>query len=329
LIHECDRSLRRKGIDVSAYTNSASADDVDDLRTAIGASKISLIGHSYGTVLAQEILRRHPANVDRLVFANVEGDDQLIALPHLWDALLQKLSLIAAADTAVPTEEKDILALANRVARRLDAHPATLHVRNAQSGDTATLTVGGFGLRWLFRNYAADARTYAGYPALLLAIDRGDYTKFSTEIGAHYFGFGRSQMATVTDCSVGWTNERFALAERDTGAFFAMVNNQWRSGICKSLGYMGRPAVRPLLVSTAPALFISGTLDANTPAFQAEALRYGFLHSVHLVIENAGHETLPSAEVQALILDFFRGTDVSTRHIAFPPPRFASLVRRE
>ncbi len=321
LVRTCDRNLRAKGIDVKAYTVAASADDVDDLRRALQVPKVSLIGHSYGTHLAQEMIRRHGSNVDRVVFANVEGDDQLITLPHLWDGLLQKLSYFAERDSTLPRESTHLLEMANRVVARLDAHPVALVVRN-QAGDTATITVGGFGVQWLFRNYAADGRTYAKYAAFLTALDRGKYDTLATELAPYVFAFGRSQMATVTDCSIGWTRERFATAERDANAFYNIVNNQWRTNVCASLGYAGRDVNRPLLVSAVPALFLSGTLDANTPAFQAEQVRWGFPDSSHLVIENAGHETLPSSEVQDVVLDFFRGHDVSARHVTFPPPRF-------
>jgi len=46
---------------------------------------------------------------------------------------------------------------------------------------------------------------------------------------------------------------------------------------------------RPLLCSV-PTLFLSGTLDANTPPYQAEEMRWGFTDSVHLVQANGGHE---------------------------------------
>jgi pimeloyl-ACP methyl ester carboxylesterase len=75
-----------------------------------------------------------------------------------------------------------------------------------------------------------------------------------------------------------------------------------------------------------PTLFISGTLDANTPPFQAEQARWGFLDSEHLVVENAGHESmLPHPEVQAVILDFLRGADVSGRSVSLPSPKFEWL----
>lgn len=44
-----------------------------------------------------------------------------------------------------------------------------------------------------------------------------------------------------------------------------------------------------------------------------------------LVVENGGHETLPSEEVQSVVVDFFEGRDVGARSVRFDPPRFLSV----
>lgn len=73
-------------------------------------------------------------------------------------------------------------------------------------------------------------------------------------------------------------------------------------------------------------LFISGTLDNNTPPFQAEEVRKYFTHSTHLIVENAGHEDmLINALVQEAIADYFAGKDVSSVKISRPPLRFAPI----
>ena len=53
----CAAELRDKGIDLAAYNTEASADDLEDLRKALGAPKISLFGFSYGTHLALAAIR--------------------------------------------------------------------------------------------------------------------------------------------------------------------------------------------------------------------------------------------------------------------------------
>ena len=79
------------------------------------------------------------------------------------------------------------------------------------------------------------------------------------------------------------------------------------------------------LSSDVPTLFLSGTLDADTPPMKAERMRWGFSRSTMIVVENGFHETLPAPEVQSLVADFFRGTDVKDRHITFDVPTFLSL----
>src|SRR5262245_52023193 len=62
---KCAESLRSQGIDLSAYNMNESADDLEDLRKALGAKKISLLGFSGGATLALATLRRHGPNLDR------------------------------------------------------------------------------------------------------------------------------------------------------------------------------------------------------------------------------------------------------------------------
>ena len=73
-------------------------------------------------------------------------------------------------------------------------------------------------------------------------------------------------------------------------------------------------------VPNVATLFISGTLDNNTPPFQADEVRKTFKTSTHLVIENAGHESmLVDTRVQQTMVDYLRGGDVSKTKIALPP----------
>jgi pimeloyl-ACP methyl ester carboxylesterase len=134
-------------------------------------------------------------------------------------------------------------------------------------------------------------------------------------------------MANAVDCSVGWSAERLARARKEMPqSLFSNVNRQWTRETCQAVGVAeGGPESRPRLWSTLPALFVSGTLDANTPPFQAEEVRWGFPNSTHLIVENGGHETLPSPDVQTVVVDFFRGQDVRGRTVSFERPRFLTV----
>ena len=134
-------------------------------------------------------------------------------------------------------------------------------------------------------------------------------------------------MANAINCSDGWSAERLARVRREaSNSTYSNVNLQWTPEVCQAVGITNinvRSQTR--IFSKLPALFVSGSLDANTPPFQAEEVRWGFPNSVHLVVENGGHETLPSSEVQTIIVDFFKGQDVKGRTVSLERPRFLSV----
>ena len=109
--------------------------------------------------------------------------------------------------------------------------------------------------------------------------------------------------------------------------FAAVFRIDMQPEVCKEgLGKfsLGQEYFEPLY-SSVPTLFLSGTLDANTPPMKAERMRWGFPQSTLLVVENGFHETLPADEVQAVVVEFLEGADVADRHLVFAPPRFLSL----
>ena len=53
--------------DSSAYTVENMVEDVEDVRLALDLGKISLLGHSFGGVLAQAYALKYPANLSHLI----------------------------------------------------------------------------------------------------------------------------------------------------------------------------------------------------------------------------------------------------------------------
>jgi len=70
---------------------------------------------------------------------------------------------------------------------------------------------------------------------------------------------------------------------------------------------------------------VTGTLDSNTPVFDAEEALWGFAHGGLVSVENGFHETLPSAEVQEVVTELFGGADIGGRTLRFPAPEFLTI----
>lgn len=168
-------------------------------------------------------------------------------------------------------------------------------------------------------------------PALLTSIHSGDYSLLQILAQKVFNGFHGSMtlIGLTVDCSAVMpadTIER-AEAEAKVSRFGNLRNQHLQPSTCEAgLGKNAstKSADGPLF-SRVPTLFISGTMDANTPPFEAETLRWGFPEGTHVVIKNGFHETLPEPEVQSLVVDFFLGRDVSGRSITFDRTTFMSI----
>ncbi|RMH43924.1 MAG: alpha/beta fold hydrolase, partial [Deltaproteobacteria bacterium] len=89
-------------VDLTAFNTAYNADDVDDLRAALGYEQLDVYGISYGSRLGLEVLRRHPDRVRSawlggLVPAQV---DWMAAVPASFTSGLRALDAACAADAA-------------------------------------------------------------------------------------------------------------------------------------------------------------------------------------------------------------------------------------
>jgi pimeloyl-ACP methyl ester carboxylesterase len=313
----CAAELRARGIDLSAYHTNASADDLDDLRRALGAPTISLFGFSYGTHLALAAARRHPGSIDRLILAGTEGPDHSQKYPHTFDLQLARLAALEG--------QGDLVTVTHAVMAQLEKAPVTVVATNSSTKQSATLTIGKEGFQYLLRRDIGDTNDTRFVIETIRNAARGDYAMLTRIAGRRYAEFlgGMALMGTAVDCASGTSPERMARITRELpGSLLGAMTNFPFPEVCDVLELPALPdAFRAPVVSTLPALFISGALDSNTPPYQAEEVRWGFPNSVHVIVENAGHEsTLPLADTRRLMVDFLKGVDVAGRRIVAPSP---------
>jgi pimeloyl-ACP methyl ester carboxylesterase len=309
----CANEWRSKGVDLAAYNSEASADDLEDLRKAIGAPKISLFGFSYGTHLALSAIRRHGPSIDRAILAGTEGPDDSQKYPHTFDLQLARLSQLEAAQRNAPSPT--LVEATRAVMDKLEQTPI-------QAGK---LTIGKQGFQYLLRLDIGDTNDTANVIKLIRDTANGDYVMLTKFAERRYAGLGGggSVMGYAMDCASGTSAERMLRIERETPAgLLGMMTNFPFPQVCDALKMrqLG-DAYRSPIVSMVPTLFISGSLDSNTPPYQAETVRWGFPNSIHLIVENAGHEsTLPLADVQKAMVDFLKGGNVAGRALTAPSP---------
>ncbi len=319
--------FRSQGTDLRGYTTVESADDIEALRVALGIGKINILGFSYGTHLGLSVIRRHGKHVQGAVLVGVEGPDHSWKLPRTMDTQWARLSLLAAADSGISARIPDLDALLRRVLARLDAAPMMVTIRGAR-GDSLRIPVGGDGLRYFLRRDIGDASDLPVFPRLLYSIDQGDPTLLQW-FTQRRFGAGSHVMSAVMDAASGVSALRRAQIEAESAAspFRTIANFPYPDDATGMDAPDLGDGYRSPVVSNVRTLFLSGTLDFNTPPFQAEEVRWGFSDSHHIIVGNAGHEqVLTHPAVRAAIVRFLKGEAVHDVTAAWSPLRFVPLT---
>jgi pimeloyl-ACP methyl ester carboxylesterase len=329
-IGQAAEHFRSQGVDIQAYNTRESAHDVDDLRKALGVERVSLVGFSYGTHLGLAVIRYHGANLNRVTLIGTEGQNFTHKLPSSSDRSLKRLSDLAAADPQIAAKLPDLYGTLKRILERLAKEPATVTITDRRGSKFVNVTVGKFGLQAILMIDLGDTNDLPIFPALIYTIDKGDYSILSRFVEKRYnqFGTGGSVMSFVMDAGSGATKDRWDRIRKE--AVTALLGDTVNFPFPEISAVFGNPDLgddyRSAIVTGVPTLFVSGELDNNCPSFQADEVRKTFKQSTHLIVANAGHESmLVIPTIQQSIVDFLNGADVSQRSLSIPPLRFVAI----
>jgi len=334
----CAAALKAQGIDLSAYNTNESADDLDDLRKALGAETISLWSISYGTHLALATIRRHERNIHRVILAGVEGPEATLKLPSQIQQQLEKINQLAKADPGVSGKVPDLIELMKSVFAQLDKQPITIQTTdprgNQQGGRKIGVTIGKFDLQRITASVIGNNEVRQ-LPVIYYALSKGETSGLMLSILAQQVGRERagslgSAMPVAMDCASGVSPRRLRRIENETKQTLLGATIDYPfPDVCAAVGVadLGEAFRSPVKAKT-PALFISGTLDARTPVSNAEDARKGFPNSAHLIIDGAVHSDplfLSSPQIKDVMLEFLKGQPVSTTSVKLQPLKFAPI----
>lgn len=91
----------------SAYGMRKTIDDIDRIRSAVGAQKLALLGHSFGGLVAAEYAHRYPDNVTKIVMVDTS--------PYVERAFAQQIAYVdTIAERAFPAYTTEIHGLAKK-----------------------------------------------------------------------------------------------------------------------------------------------------------------------------------------------------------------------
>jgi pimeloyl-ACP methyl ester carboxylesterase len=306
----CGRQL---GARAGQYGSAAVADDLDDVRAALGLGRLDLWGDSYGTYLMAVYAARHPAHVRSAVLSG--------AYPIAFDTFgrdrlsgaLRAIGLICSRTRSC--DGRVVMRDLARVAARLRRHPVPISVRTGARSfrarlDEATLAT-------IVYADGKEARS-AALPSALASAAAGDLAqlkRLAVEVKRDLAGlmlneaFSAPAAAAVMchDYPTAYRNadpvpaRRAALARalRALGpaAFGPFSAAGWTSAgfeggdLCIRWPRdrtAGSPVARRALPDV-PVLVLGGDLDANTPTIAGRQAAAQFRRGIYAEIANSGH----------------------------------------
>jgi pimeloyl-ACP methyl ester carboxylesterase len=229
-----------------------------------------------------------------------------------------------------PRAIPDFLALVRSVLERLDRKPMSIEITDRHSGRTRRGRVGRFTLEFITSKHLSGPEEFGVLPSLYYSLSSGDPSVLQRIVQRFADRPAPSPLSYVLDGGSGVSASRQALIQaqartaltRDAVNFpFPEICEAWK---CVDLGVGFRAPV----AWKRPTLFVTGSLDGNTPPAQAEEIRRSFPTSHHLIVENGGHDApLRSLETAVVIARFLAGGDVSEARVELPAPRLSLSPR--
>lgn len=320
---ECRAHWTLRGVDLASYNTNESARDIEDLRRALGVPKISLLAGSYGTHLALTTIRLFESSIERAVLFGVLGPDHMERLPGDFQDVLVQIDLLVRRTPLLAERMPGFLGTVQLVMERLERDPRAVEAVDPATGDRRTVTVGRFDLQCFTRNLLASGEQISRLPGLYLAMLQGDYHELATNSLTSRRSASPPAVDFTMRCSSGGSPaRREKIRSQSAKTLLGEVADFPMPDVCDAWGVpdLG-PEFRAPVSSGVPVLFVSGTLDAHTPASNAKEVLAGFPNGRHLIVEGGAHcllgFSLPKG--RKLAAKFLRGDSVSTARLSMPP----------
>ena len=304
LLIDCADDLREAGVDLEAFTSKESAADVDTLRAALALEQINLLGVSYGSRLALEVMRDFPEAVRSAVLASplpLEADligGQIVA----FDAALKRIFKGCAADPVCDEAYPALAETFSATYAELNDSPISVSVEDPATGESVELTVDGalFGTLVYITTFvgpiiplvpplistaaAGDESVMASLLPVLLTFGAGVSTGLLYAVNCQDelpFSSPAQVAETIADADV--------LPELATGGFAGEI--AFSFDVCAAWNLDPSPAeANEPVRSEVPTLIVSGEFDPITPPSYGEQIASALANATSIVVPGAGHD---------------------------------------
>lgn len=305
---DCRKKLEAKA-DLTQYTTSYFADDLDEVRDALGYDKINVFGGSYGTLSGQVYARLHAKHVRAMVLEGVVPPSYRLPLPFAKtiQASLEKLFADCAADAACQKAYPNLKSEFETVVKRLDAEPVTLQFETGSGkAQPVTITRGSFISR--LRALLYQPAFVSALPYLIHRAFDSDLNPYAKAVFAMRSAVGQA-IARGMAYSVGCAESVPYITESDIkqetgGTWLGDYDVRLYQKACEvwPQAKVSKDFLEPVH-SDIPSLMITGAEDPATPPSEAEQAAVGLKNNRIVAIPHGTHLTA-SPCIDKLVVQF-------------------------
>lgn len=288
---------KQLGVDLQGYNVLEAAADVNDIRQALGYSKITLWGGSFGSHWSMSTLRAFPETIARAVLTGMEGPDHTYDNPsQLWDVYKRVAAEAERSEQlqALIPEEGIIEALYSMV-KRVDKGPFVVNVNTPGETTPQSVLIDSTSIRTLIQGYSKGG--IETWPADMLTMLNGDFeqaAKYLTNRASNSDRRFSTASFYMLDCGSGITKKRLDVFQSQPNPM--IINRNWNyiNGCPVWQSDLG-DNFRENFDTGVPTLILQGRWDLYTPYENAEELAPYFKNSHFVTVERGPHWSLGEA----------------------------------
>lgn len=297
------------------YTTSDAVQDLEHVRGLLGAERISLVGVSYGTRVAQEYMRRFPQRARAVVLDSVVPTELILGSEHAknLEAALDLQFARCAADALCRERFGNPRVTLDALLAQLRAEPVPVRFRDPVTGEVREEPFDATRLASVVRLYAyapstgamlpmALAEAAAGRPEVLMAQARMLVSLVGEQIS--------HGMQLAVMCTEDTPFLAVDPADADTTLGNGIIELAQAQCAVWPRGTLPEDFHAPLS-SEVPTLLLSGEFDPVTPPRYGDQAVKGLAKGRHLVLRGQGHSVMGQGCAPRLVARFFESADAA------------------
>lgn len=312
----CRERLLAEGVNFAVYNSAQSAADVEALRLALDYPQWNLLGVSYGTRLAQTIMRDFPAGVRSVVLDSSYpiAADLNVEVPANAARAFATLFSGCAADNACATTYPDLETVFYDTVAQMNAEPITVQVGNLLTGDRYKARLRGDDLLGVVFQSLYAAEIIPVLPQLIYEVANGRTTTLGALLSSFLINteFVSVGMQYAVQCHeehvFSEPGEAVAAAEAypELSPLF-VPSAQLDEQVCALWGAGAADARENEPISSdIPTLILAGQFDPITPPAWGEQVADMLGNAYFFVYPSLGHSvSLSDACPREMALAFF------------------------